>query len=475
VLALLLVHDLLLVKTGVALPQSHGLRATVERHKGRLAAELTRVRIRRKAASLELLRAQIEEEAGADSRHPRWVRVNTLKSSVQDQLAQAFAGFAQVGSVSELLRPGAKGVYVDEHVPHLLAVSPGVDLTKTEAYQSGAIILQDKASCFPAYLLDPSDDDGQIIDACAAPGNKTTHLAAILRSRQGTSPALPRQTVLAFEKDKLRALSLQKMVKTAGAHEVTCIHAGYDFLRVDPADPSYRHIGALLLDPSCSGSGIVGRDVMPELHLPSTDAAGRAANPTGKRGHRKRKRAEAPEDPPTAAATTIVVDDDGEETVVASAQDLGARLAALASFQLALLVHAFAFPAATKATYSTCSVHAEENEQVVTRALRSPVARRRGWRLLHRDRQVAGLRAWPVRGDVAAADGDEALADACIRAYPGDGRGVMGFFVAAFVRDSGHQDAGADNLHETTHGVAGLGSDAASAAPGDSEWEGFDD
>ena len=460
VLSLLLVHDLLLAKNGVALARSHGLRTSVERHRARLASELTRARIRRKAASLEELRAQVESAGGADSRYPRWVRVNTLKSSVQDQLVDTLAGFTRAASVDELLRPGARRVYVDEHVPHLLAVSPEADLTKTDAYKSGAIILQDKASCFPAYLLDPSPEDGDVIDSCAAPGNKTTHLAAILRSRRGAGAASPKQTVFAFEKDPVRAETLQKMVKTAGSEGVTRIHAGHDFLKVDPTGASYRRVGALLLDPSCSGSGIVGRDAMPELHLPSTDGV----QPTAKRGGRKRKRVEARDEQP------VLVDDDGGETVLASEQDLRTRLAALASFQLALLQHAFRFPAATKVTYSTCSVHAEENEAVVAAALRSPVARQRGWRVLERERQVAGMREWPVRGDVAAAGGDEALADACVRAYKGDGRGVMGFFVAAMVRDGGDGEDGA-----AAPGEAIIRSDGASGGPDESEWEGFDD
>ena len=44
VLALLLVHDFLLSKRGIALAASHGLRASIERHKARLNAELTAAR-----------------------------------------------------------------------------------------------------------------------------------------------------------------------------------------------------------------------------------------------------------------------------------------------------------------------------------------------------------------------------------------------------------------------------------------------
>jgi putative methyltransferase len=199
--------------------------------------------------------------------HPRWIRVNTLKSTVDEQLDTTFKGFETVPTVEEVMASAATGkkvICLDGHVPNLIAASPGVDFSKTDAYKSGALILQDKASCFPAYLLDPRPEDGDIIDACSAPGNKTTHLAGILHERGFGAD----QRILAFEKDKYRAKTLQKMVRTAGTEKVTVIHAGADFLKTDPHAPEFQRVGALLLDPSCSGSGIVGRDDAPEFHLP---------------------------------------------------------------------------------------------------------------------------------------------------------------------------------------------------------------
>ena len=48
-------------------------------------------------------------------------------------------------------------------------------------YTSGLYILQDKASCFPATILQPPKVEGAVvIDATAAPGNKTSHLSALM-------------------------------------------------------------------------------------------------------------------------------------------------------------------------------------------------------------------------------------------------------------------------------------------------------
>ncbi|KAK7225833.1 hypothetical protein V2G26_013836 [Clonostachys chloroleuca] len=449
-LSLLLTHDLLLAKGGIALPQSHGLRQSVERHKGRLTSELTLARLRRKSASAEQLREQVERaSAGEEANIPRWVRVNALKSSVEDQLKTTFAAYKRTTELQEVIRslPSKAGgatrlVYIDPHVPNLLAVTQGTDLTKTDAYAAGKIILQDKASCFPAYLLDPRSEDGDVVDACAAPGNKTTHLAAVLHGHRPDFESAP-QTIFAFEKDSRRAQTLEKMVRIAGSRKQTVIAPGQDFLQVDPEADKYKDVGLLLLDPSCSGSGIVGRDSMPELHLPDAfdkQSQGKGVQPP-KNGQtaRKRKHGEV-EKGEKEASQNVLIDDEGNETVVNSSKDLQARLEALSSFQLIILLHAFKFPSAKRITYSTCSVHAEENERVVMKALQSDIARSRGWRILRRDDQVSGLRDWDVRGLPEECGGDTEIAEGCIRSHKGDGRGVMGFFVAGFVRSGGDAD-----------------------------------
>lgn len=375
--------------------------------------------------------------------YPRWVRINTLRTQLEDELETTFKGFEQVTTINGVRKRGIKAFYIDEHVPNLIAIPPSVDLTKTDSYANGSIIFQDKASCFPAYLLDPLPEDGDIMDTCAAPGNKTTHIAAILVSHTPDPDNCP-QKIHAFEKNKMRADTLKKMVHLADSQKLTQIHAGQDFLKVDQNSQVYQNVGALLLDPSCSGSGIVGRDDMPELHLPSLKSAPTpSTNPRNKKKPKpeapkdlKRKREAEKEDEPLET----MVDDDGLVTAVTPGEELQNRLAALSAFQLSLLLHAFAFPSARKVTYSTCSIHAEENESVVLQALNSPIAKERGWRIMKRQQQVSGMKRWPVRGSLEACNGNEVIKDACIRASKGDEHGTMGFFLAGFMRD-GSKDA----------------------------------
>ncbi|RFU34750.1 hypothetical protein B7463_g1526, partial [Scytalidium lignicola] len=441
-LSLLLVHDFLLAKRGIALPASHGLRTSIERHKARLHAEFTKARIRRKQSSLEALKVWVEEgrenaSDASEAPYPRWIRVNTLQSSLEDQLDTTFSGFERAASVKDVRVRGSKLIYIDKNIPNLVAISPNIDLTKTEPYKTGKIIFQDKASCFPAYLLDPLPQDGDIIDSCSAPGNKTTHIAAVLTGHSAEPDECDR-IIHAFEKNKGRAETLAKMVHLAGSEKWTVLHQGEDFLKARPDDAKYRNVGALLLDPSCSGSGIIGRDNMPPLHLP-VPKNGAISTAKGSKGNTRRNNSDqgnhksAGED--LERQPDIIVDDDGVLTAVDTADELKSRLEALSSFQLELLLHAFKFPAARKITYSTCSIYAEENEAVVKKALESTAAKERGWSFLKRDQQIRGMRDWPVRGSIEACEGDDVLAEACIRANQGDDHGTMGFFVAGFVRD----------------------------------------
>ncbi|KAK2630147.1 hypothetical protein QTJ16_000967 [Diplocarpon rosae] len=443
ILSILLVHDLLLAKRGIALPAVHGLRANVEKHKGRLQAEFVKARIRRKLSSIEAFKAFIEEglENGAESSHapyPRWVRINTIKTTLEDQLESTFSKLERATTIAEVRKRGTKRIFIDHHIPNLVAISPGIDLSKSVAYKSGQIIFQDKASCFPAYMLDPLPQDGDILDACSAPGNKTTHLASIILGHS-SEPDAPSQTIHAFEKNNARAETLEKMVRLAGSDSFTKIRAGQDFLKSDPNSTALKKVGALLLDPSCSGSGIIGRDDMPELHLPVLkSAASKAGSRTPKKNAKisepapeSRKRKREGHD----AAMDVMVDDDGEVTAVSSEDELRNRLEALSKFQLELLLHAFKYPAARKITYSTCSIHAEENENVVRKALEHPGIKQSGWRILKREEQLRGMKKWPVRGSLDASCGNEEIAESCIRANKDDEHGTMGFFLAGFIRD----------------------------------------
>lgn len=229
-------------------------------------------------------------------------------------------------------------------------------------------------------------------------------------------------------------MTLQKMISIAGADDLVSVRAGQDFLRLNPEEEPWCEVGALLLDPSCSGSGIIGRDAAntPTISLPSREAT----NPQSTLSKKRKRRKPGPSPHPSRPEVEVETRDESPPHDTDTTKALQRRLSALSTFQTLLLTHAFRFPRARKITYSTCSIHAEENESVVLAALSSPVAKAAGWKILRREEQVEGMRKWPVRGDLNACGGDTDVSEGCIRCEKGTGDGTMGFFVAGFVRDS---------------------------------------
>jgi len=172
------------------------------------------------------------------------------------------------------------------------------------------------------------------------------------------------------------------MLARAGCSNVEALNV--DFLTTNFNDEKYARVTHILLDPSCSGSGIVNR-------------------------------------------LDHLVESEDERTSVAHTE----RLAKLAAFQLQMLRHAMKFPSVEKIVYSTCSIHPEENEQVVAAALRSTEATAGVFVLAPR---AAVLPAWPRRGQPGILH--DTATEAVIRCSPGEDS-TNGFFVSCFIRRCG--------------------------------------
>ncbi len=102
--------------------------------------------------------------AASDVEAPLTLRVNLLKTNTE-QL------------VKDLARSGVHVAPLPP-IPEALVVTGGKSPIKTKWFQQGHFTIQDPASMLAGYLLSPAPDS-RILDVCAAPGGKTTHLAEL--------------------------------------------------------------------------------------------------------------------------------------------------------------------------------------------------------------------------------------------------------------------------------------------------------
>jgi 16S rRNA (cytosine967-C5)-methyltransferase len=123
-------------------------------------------------------------------------------------------------------------------IPEGIVLTAPLDAFGSELWASGAIMPQSRASMLVSRALEPGPGD-HVLDLCAAPGAKTTHLAALM----GDQGALT-----AVEHNPGRADGLRR---TLARQKVTCATVEVaDAARARPAS-----FDRVLVDPPCSGLG----------------------------------------------------------------------------------------------------------------------------------------------------------------------------------------------------------------------------
>ena len=123
---------------------------------------------------------------GEDLHFPRLQTIGPFRGQVGNFIALRFL------TVADQSYRSARGFAKDEHITDLLLFPPDTQFSSDSLYHEGKIILQDKASCFPAFILAPQPREGMVvIDATAAPGNKTSHLCALMNNKGKVGGAGP--------------------------------------------------------------------------------------------------------------------------------------------------------------------------------------------------------------------------------------------------------------------------------------------
>ncbi|MHA1722987.1 MAG: 16S rRNA (cytosine(967)-C(5))-methyltransferase RsmB [Candidatus Baldrarchaeia archaeon] len=159
---------------------------------------------------------------------PVWIRVNTIKID-RDRL------------IKILEKEGTK-VTLDTDLPEVLKVveskKPPVRLS---SFSKGLFYIQDKASVLAGHVLNPKPGE-LIVDVCAAPGGKTSHIAQLMENEG---------KIIAVDVSRLRMKALKNNMKRLGVKIV-------ETKVMDARDiPKKLKIEAdrVIVDPTCSSTG----------------------------------------------------------------------------------------------------------------------------------------------------------------------------------------------------------------------------
>ncbi len=195
---------------------------------------------------------------------PTGLRVNALRGT-REQLVERLL---TEGVESRLAELSPDLVWVEGH--H----APG----SMKTFREGWCTAQDESEALVCRIVAPLPHE-RLLDLCAAPGGKSTHLAELIGDEG---------EVWAMERDAHRVASLEAAVTRLGMHSIHVVHGdGRTYAFPMPFD-------RVLVDAPCSGLGVLGRRAdarwrkgpevlseMPPIQLELLDAASGRVVPGG--------------------------------------------------------------------------------------------------------------------------------------------------------------------------------------------------
>jgi 16S rRNA (cytosine967-C5)-methyltransferase len=180
------------------------------------------------------------------------LRVNRLVAETSDVMAtlpvpsRPAAGLAKGLELPEGLKPPEglelpEGLKLPEglELPDGLVLDGPFDVQGSELWRAGAVQPQSRASMLVSRILGPMPGE-RVLDLCAAPGGKTTHLAALMGDTG---------EVVAVERHPGRAAALER---TVARMRTSCVRVEVGDGAIPRTDGLFNRV---LVDPPCSGLG----------------------------------------------------------------------------------------------------------------------------------------------------------------------------------------------------------------------------
>ena len=178
-----------------------------------------------------------EEIAKASNKHPTFdLRVNRLKASPQIIREK----FKNEGITSDLIKDSPDGLQLKVGL---------ADLREWPGYELGEWCVQDRSSQWVAPLLEPRPGD-RILDACSAPGSKTTHIAELIANNG---------EIWAVDRSSTRLKLVEENANRLGASCIRFLAA--DSVNLFTIKPEWKsYFQRILVDAPCSGLGTLARN-----------------------------------------------------------------------------------------------------------------------------------------------------------------------------------------------------------------------
>ncbi len=144
---------------------------------------------------------------------------------------------------------GIESDFIKSHPDGLIMASGAGDIRNWPRYFQGEWTIQDRSSQWVSSLLDP-DVGEKVLDACAAPGGKTTHIAEIMNNSG---------EIWAIDRSRVRLEKVIQNSQRLGLKNIKFLAA--DSIKLLEVKPSWRnYFNRILLDAPCSGLGTLARN-----------------------------------------------------------------------------------------------------------------------------------------------------------------------------------------------------------------------